>query len=68
MKNNRLWIIGFLGGFDCYLNVSRDEAIARYKTKHGYDEYNLSYLDFEDEFEAYDISDAVRVPSETKCF
>jgi hypothetical protein len=28
---NRLVAVGFLSGYECYLNVSREEAVRRYK-------------------------------------
>ena len=58
---NKLVIIGRIGHFRCYLNVSEEEAKERYEESEGSPieellEYNEIYtMEFEDEFESYKI-------------
>lgn len=57
---NRLVAIGYLSGFVCYLNMSREQAIARYKTDGEYmcdemSELSIVEFEFEDRFGAYDV-------------
>ena len=68
---NKLIVIGFIGDKKCYFNVSREEAIERYKKsefENDYVNYDLEEiieimsedefveeLEFDDEFECYEI-------------
>ena len=57
---NRLVAIGYLGGFICYLNLSREQAIQRYLTDNEYmcqeiTKLSIKEFDFTDRFEAYDV-------------
>ena len=61
---NTLIVIGWLGCKKCYLNVSREEAIRRYKIddRTGEDEWtaiegDIIEFQFEDEFSAYDAGE-----------
>ncbi len=59
-KNN-LISIGFLSGFSCYLNISLEEAKERYAianqmTLKEVEDYTIQEWEFDDEFEAYDIT------------
>ncbi|MEQ1950961.1 hypothetical protein [Mesorhizobium sp. CN2-181] len=60
---NKLIVIGWLGVKQCYLNVSREEAIRRYVEKKDSSSVDETYLkqfdlieefEFGDEFSAYD--------------
>lgn len=64
---NKIISIGWTGCKNCYLNVSREEAIARYNESErtiGSDPYDEAYLtkhgiieefEFDDEFNAYEV-------------
>lgn len=59
---NVIIYIGYLGGVNCYLNIPEEEAIKRYCKEYDINinefnkkEYNLRSIEFDDEFEAYDI-------------
>lgn len=58
---NTLVVIGYLGGYDVFMNVDREQAIERYAKKHDVtveyvkNEYRITELEFTDEFEVYDI-------------
>ena len=61
---NTLIVRGWLGCKKCYLNISREEAIERYKRDDGTSEEEFSAIEedieefqFEDEFGAYDVSE-----------
>jgi len=61
---NTLIVIGWLGCKKCYLNISREEAIERYKRDDGTGEEewvaieeDIEEFQFEDEFSAYDVSE-----------
>lgn len=63
MKTNTIFVIGFMGGKTCYMNISPKEAITRYCKDNDLtlDEFNKTYKDdmkqitFIDEFSAYDM-------------
>jgi len=58
---NTLIVIGCLGIRKCYLNISKEEAIERYKKSEEIDELDseteedIKEFQFEDEFNAYDV-------------
>lgn len=58
---NKLVIIGWMGDNTCYLNVSKEEAVRRWKAVNpesyeiNVDSDDVRELEFEDEFGAYDI-------------
>lgn len=56
---NYLQVIGFISNKLCFLNVSKEEALKRYKeTFDNYNDYNLddvTTIHFEDSFQVYDI-------------
>lgn len=59
---NKIISIGYLGSKKCYLNISREEAIRRYKIYHLIceddeleDGIDIDEFEIEDEFEAYQI-------------
>ena len=56
---NKIIHIGFMGLQSCYLNVSKEEAIKRYKKDNDISDdeqmYDVREFEFDDEFEAYDI-------------
>ena len=61
---NTLIVIGQLGCKKCYLNISREEAIRRYKRDNGTGEDEWAAIEgdiiefqFEDEFSAYDVGE-----------
>jgi len=58
---NRAIIIGWIGSKRCYINISKEEAIERYKNTDGftvgYDDEALGdtrEIEFDDEFGVYD--------------
>lgn len=56
---NRLVVIGWMGVKRAYLNVPKEEAIARYKRSDGIEESDelecdVFEFEFEDEFSVYD--------------
>ena len=55
---NKIILIGWLGIKTAYLNISREEAIARYKQKNPHDEPEkddlIDEFQFDDEFWVYD--------------
>jgi hypothetical protein len=59
---NKLIVIGCVGSKYCYLNITKEEAIKRYKvSENDYDEdylnekiNELEEFEFDDEFKAYD--------------
>lgn len=55
-KNNKLICIGFLGIKRCYLNITQEEAMRRYKEQEGNDLQGVSIttIEFQDEFGSYD--------------
>ena len=56
---NTLVVIGWTGCKKCYLNISREEAIERYKEEDDFAEYldigDIEVFNFDDEFGAYDV-------------
>lgn len=57
---NKIIAIGYMGSRQCYLNVSREEAMRRYRLHNDMapDEPiidHIAELDFDDEFSVYDI-------------
>lgn len=57
---NKIIAIGWTGLKRCYLNISREEALDRYKAEqgdHGFDadEVPIKEIEFDDVFEAYDV-------------
>lgn len=60
---NKIITIGYLGCRKCYLNIEKEEAIKRYceSEELSHQEFledtglNLQIVEFEDEFECYDI-------------
>jgi prefoldin subunit 5 len=61
---NKLIVIGWLGMKRCYLNISREEAIERYKKDEEIleeewveIEEDIKEFQFEDEFYAYDAGE-----------
>ena len=69
MKTNTIFVIGFMGGKTCYMNISLEEAITRYCKDNDLtlDEFDETYKDdmeqitFIDEFSAYHISGGIDV-------
>jgi hypothetical protein len=59
---NKLIVIGWMGVKTAYLNISREEAIARYMKSHGDDEPPpddvITEFEFKDEFGVYDAYQA----------
>ena len=53
--DNTLVCIGFLGDMICYLNITEEEAICRYKKDVGYDDYHIKIINFKDKFGVYSI-------------
>ena len=58
-NENTLQVIGPIGGKVCYLNISKEEALARYKKdEDNYNDYQIEDVEsyeFNDEFKVYDI-------------
>lgn len=61
---NKLHIIGYMGCKSCYLNISKEEAVKRYNIDNidnrdsleiPIDLDDVKTIEFEDEFEAYDV-------------
>ena len=55
---NKIIVIGFLGNRRVYLNVPREEAIRRWKTDEGDEDFKESLvteIEFGDEFCTYDV-------------
>lgn len=61
---NQIVKIGSTGGYDCYLNVTKERAIERWKIQHPDEEFDEDYLNVEvipikdGRFEAYEIWEA----------
>lgn len=53
--DNTLVCIGFLGDMICYLNVSEEEAVSRYKQDVDYDDYHVVTINFKDKFGVYSV-------------
>ncbi len=54
---NKLIVIGWLGAKKCFLNVTKEEALRRYKEANPHEtHFCIEEHEFEDEFGAYDIS------------
>ena len=60
---NQLVVIGWCPNFECYLNIPVEEALKRYNENNTEQvtNKNVSILDFDDVFQAYDITDAVQL-------
>jgi hypothetical protein len=53
---NKIISIGWTGSKRCYLNISREEAVERYKKSEGVlDPPDVDEFEFGDEFGAYDL-------------
>ncbi len=50
---HKLIMIGYLGGFNAYLDVDKDEAIRRYLLENE-EVINIKEFEFDDEFMVYD--------------
>lgn len=51
---NTLTVTGWLGNKRCYLNVSEEEALRRFKLENPEGTTNVDTFRFDDEFNAYD--------------
>ena len=56
---NRLVACGFLGMYRVYLNVTKEEAIRRYRELDGEDPTNVQEVEFTDEFYAYEVGSSI---------
>ena len=67
-EKNNLVVIGWLGCRTAYINVSREEAIARFRKSEGMDDDQvledrlIDEFIFDDELWAYDVSSLTRKP------
>lgn len=52
---NKLVVIGYLGSKTVYLNVSREDAIQRFRQNDGCDVVYVEEFEFDDSFGAYDV-------------
>lgn len=62
---NKLYVIGFIGIKKCYMNIPKQEAIERYCKENDldaatFDEESVDEVEFDDEFEAYDVWEFVK--------
>jgi len=73
MKKHKIWAIGWTGDKVCYLDMEKEEALRRYKKDNeeifeGCDgdvesQVEVDLVEFDDEFNVYDIGDEIRFPS-----
>lgn len=62
--SNTLFVIGYMSGMSCYLNVSQEEAERRYRLENPDAEgYDIKKVTFDDMFEAYSIYGGENVES-----
>lgn len=57
---NKIIKIGFRGVYSCYLNITKEDAIKRYRLEYDIPENedigaNVEEFEFEDAFAAYDV-------------
>ena len=56
-QKNTLIVFGFVGDMVCYLNISVEEALLRFKSNPLSEVYHPEYeiIEFDDEFNCYDV-------------
>lgn len=69
-KKNSIVQIGTIGSMSCFLNSSINNSIKRYceieELKLADFCYSISYIEFDDNFEAYYLENAIQIDEETK--